>query len=125
MKLLGIDYGEKNIGLSICEFDMAQGFGEIYTNEAFLRISAICFQEKIEKIIIGLPEGRLKDKVKDFGQKLATTIKLPIVYWDETLTTNEAIKILISKKGQKKLRKKKEHQVAAGLILQSYIDNNL
>lgn len=122
MNLLGIDYGEKILGLAYSEGILSRSLSEINIKETD-RLKKICTSLQIEKIILGLPEGRLRPKVLVFAQTLKKILNLEIVVWDETLTSHEAIGMLIGVNKSRKKRQKKEHQVAAALILQSYLEN--
>lgn len=125
MKILGIDFGLKNIGLALSEGELAEPFGQLkITTMAFLveKLKTICLEQKIELIVLGLPEGKIATVVKQFGQNLQKTINLPLVFQDETLTSKEAIAKMIEAKKSLLKRKKEEHIIAACLILQAYLD---
>ena len=83
----------------------------------------------IEKIVIGYPvrldgsEGIQCEKVNRFASLLEKTFLLPVMKWPETLSTKEAEEILISSGVRWQKRKEKVDQLAACLILQSYLDN--
>lgn len=103
--ILGIDYGPKNIGLAISEGYIAQPLKVIHDVADLNKIVA---DLKIEKIIIGISEGKSLDIAKEFGRKLQTVLRLPVEFVDETLTSHEA--------GDK------QHAKAAAIILQRYLD---
>lgn len=129
MKLLGIDYGEKKIGLAIAdsEIKIASPYKILTNGEDILaKIREICQEEEIEKIIIGVPltlkssTSKQTKKVFNFINKLKKTIYLPIVEQDERLSSGYAKELL---KGMKV--KHFDDDVAAMIILQSWIDENL
>lgn len=125
MKLLAIDFGLKHLGLAIAEANLAQPYLALKVSDqvqAINRLSQICQKEKITKIILGLPEGALAYKVKDFGEELKKITKLPLVFTDETLTSKEAIQKMIEAGKPKKFRQKSDHLFSACLILQNYLD---
>jgi len=130
MNILGIDFGLKKIGLALAntESQLVDPLGTIEvkhkTQEVIRRIKTICEKEKVGKIVVGLPESGIVKKVKQFGNQLNKTTKLPIVYVDETLTSKEAIVRMIELGRRKKARRKKEDQFAAALILQNYFNKN-
>jgi len=113
VKILGIDYGRKNIGIAV-------GFrGVIETKpilrgkpkEIFSSLAEICRKEGIERIIIGISEGKMGEQTKRFAKRLTNVLKLPIELMDETLTTYEA----------KKLKKGKEFDsIAAAILLEKF-----
>lgn len=129
MKILAIDYGEKNLGIALTDGFLAHPYnfkGRLRIKRDKIKIKfikEIVLREKIEKIIIGVPEGKIKEKVKKFAEILKKAIKLPIVLWDETLTSQEAIKKMIEAGKKRKERKNKEHNIAAALILQDYLES--
>ncbi len=124
MKYLAIDYGEKKIGLATAETSIASPFKVIENNSDLMtNISQIIQNEKIDKIVIGLPEGLQGNKSKQyqsvlrFIDKLKNEIDIEIITQDEKLTSSLAQTLL---KGLK--NKKADDDVAAMLILQSYLD---
>ena len=90
--------------------------------EAWKKITLVCQREKIERIVLGLPKGRLASKVKKFGRELKEKTGLPVFFQDEDLTSQEAVREMIAIGKPKKRRKKEEHLLAACLILESYLD---
>lgn len=118
MKILGIDYGEKKIGLAIADGPLAEPLSIIGSRNWELGIRRICEEQGIEKIVVGVSEGKMAEKAKQFGRRLAEVVSLPIGYHDETLTTQEAI----AKMEEIGKRLKAEDAISAALILQSYLD---
>ena len=128
MKLLGIDYGDKKIGLAIADLEtkIATPY-KILTNQGdyLAKISEICQGEEIEKIIVGLPltlkssTSKQTKKVLDFIDKLKKTIYLPIIEQDERLSSGYAKELLKEMKV-----KHLDDDVAAMIILQSYLDES-
>ncbi len=83
-------------------------------------IAKTCSQEKIQEIVLGLPSG--SDRVKKFGQALSDATGLKVIFWDETLTSEEALaKMIQAGRGRKKRRRL--DAVSAALILQEYLDS--
>lgn len=123
MKILGIDFGLRKVGLAMSKGILVEPFGVIRNSDKLVdKIVEICQKEKIEKIIIGLPEGEIAMKVKAFAQKLLGKINLPVVFQDETLTTSQAVVKMIEGGKSKKARKEKEDAFAAACILQEYLE---
>jgi len=128
IKYLGLDYGAGKIGLAIAdsEIKLASPFKVLKNDQEFYdSFTRICKEEKIDKIIIGLPKG-LKGtksvqykKVKKFIKDLQKKIKLPILEQDEKYTTQYAQRLLKNSK-----KKNIDDDVAAMLILQSWLDKN-
>jgi putative transcription antitermination factor YqgF len=116
MKSLGIDYGAKRIGLAKSAGKTAVPFG-IIENDAglFGRISRICDEENIEKIVVGMPYANEEnDQMRDpqlFVDKLKKLLFIEVVIEDERMSTQMA-----------KKRGVDDDSVAAMYILQSYLD---
>lgn len=119
LRFLGIDYGLKKIGLAISEGFLVEPFGVFKNKKQLIKI---CEEQEIKKIIIGISEGKMAEKTRDFGSQLASRTGLPIEYQDETLTSEEAKKLMVKIGKPKKKRQKQEDAVAAALILQTYLD---
>ena len=123
MNLLSIDFGLKHIGLAISSGPLAEPFTQFPNDHKTIsRIIEICRIQKIDKIIIGLSENQMAKKTKDFAKILEKKLNTPIIFQDETLTSHQARRYLIQSGAKKKKRQEKDHQIAAAIILQSYID---
>lgn len=133
MRILGLDYGEKRIGVAVCDElgITAQGLPTLIrqTQKHDLEVLNRWIQQySIEKIVIGYPlrldgsEGIQCEKVKRFALLLEKKFMLPLIKWPETLSTKEAEEILISSGVRWRKRKEKVDRLAACLILQSYLD---
>ena len=134
MRILGIDYGDKNIGLAISDklLFTAQPLGLYKTinktedKKYFLQLAS---RYKVSKIVIGLPlrldgsAGTRVEKTKKFAAWLKKTLQLPIVMWDERLTTRQANFILNQQKIKDKKKKNLKDQVSANIILSSYLEH--
>jgi putative Holliday junction resolvase len=132
MRWLGIDYGDKRIGIAIS--DELQAFAHPYRTLLFdlqlLReIRKIVEQEDVAGIVVGLPKnmdgtlGPSAAKAQAFAERLAAElVPIEIRLWDERLTTVEAQKALhLAGKSARKSRKIID-QVAAQILLQNYLD---
>lgn len=123
MKVLAIDFGLSKIGLAFSEGTLVEPLGVIRNSDKLVdKIVEICQREKIERIVIGLPEGKIGLKVKAFSRKLMEKAKLLVVFQDETLTTQQAVVKMIEGGKSKKVRKEKEDAFAAACILQEYLE---
>jgi len=126
MRYLSIDYGLSHIGLAISEGILAETYGQLdYVSDEKLsdEILKICAKEKIDNVIIGISENEMADKTRAFAQKFAEKSCLKVELVDETLTSQEATRIMIESGKKKSDRQKKGHQTAAALILQEYLDS--
>jgi putative Holliday junction resolvase len=119
MKYLGIDYGNKKIGLAISEGDLPSAFKTLDTKGSIAQIKNICANENIEVVVIGKPALFLKSSFSKFLEGLEKEISAEIFVQDETLSSKYAQSALLYK--SKKNRNKSEHEVAAALILENYL----
>lgn len=133
MRILGLDYGEKRIGVAVCdELGLtAQGLPTLIrkTKKHDLEILSQWIRNySVESIVIGYPvrldgsEGIQCEKVNRFARVLNKTFLLPVMKWPETLSTKEAEEILILSGVRWQKRKEKVDRLAACLILQNYLD---
>ena len=131
--LLGMDLGEKRVGLSIS--DISQSIASNYTTlkkKKFslfsLELQTIIDKELICGIVIGLPlnmdgsEGPKCQSTRDFAKNFSNIVNLPITFWDERLTTVAAERSLLLADLSRKKRKQVVDSVAAVLILQNLLD---
>lgn len=134
MRILGLDYGSKRIGVAICDElgITAQVLATITRKNQEQDIEVIAgFIRRyvVERIVIGYPirldgtEGIQCEKVNRFIRILESTFSLPVIRWDETLTTKEAEEILIGANMRRKKRKNVVDKLAASLILQGYLNS--
>ena len=125
MRVLGIDYGKSKIGLAVgdTETKLSEPLKVLSMSNVKCQMSNIVQENNICKIIVGLTGGRMDEEIKDFGEKLAKETVLPVEYFDETLTTQDAQRILINSGGKRKKRKEKEDAVAAALMLENYLNS--
>lgn len=123
MKILAIDFGEAKIGLAISEGEIAQPRGVVLISNFQSPISNLCRKERVEKIIIGISEGKMGEKTKKLGEEIRKLTGLPVEYWDETLTSQEARSKMNEAQKPRMKKKSSEHSIAAALILQDYLDN--
>jgi putative Holliday junction resolvase len=125
MKILGIDYGRKKIGLAFAESLLAEPLKVLrYEDIKVLseEIAKLVNELGIEKIVVGVSEGTIAKEIRTFGKLLGNRLNIPIVYQDETLTTNDAQALAIKAGIKRKKRKEMEDAFAASLILQDYLD---
>lgn len=138
MRIMGLDYGSVTVGVAVSDAlgITAQAHSTITRKQenklrkTFAAIEEIIAEYKIEKIVLGLPKN-MDDSLGEralmtitFKEKLEKRVGLPVILWDERLTTWQADKILDETEFSKDRteRKKVIDQIAAQLILQSYMD---
>lgn len=134
MRLMGLDMGERRIGIALSDplqltaqgFSVFQRSGSLKKDLAYL--NQIIQSHGVQKIILGLPinmdgsEGKMAGKVRSFGQALEEATGLKIIFWDERLSTNTATRVLLEADLSRQKRKEKIDQVAAVVILQNFLD---
>lgn len=124
--ILGVDLGQKTTGLAISSGQLATPYKTIThknLDQAVNSIIQIIDIEKVDKVVIGFVKGQIQSLFDNFVEKLKKRKpQLEIIMWDETLTTRQARELQIKLQVPKNKRSKKEHEVAAGIILQSYLD---
>lgn len=123
MKYLGIDYGKNKVGLAISEGLTASPLKILEISglkDALSKVYSILKQEKIEEVVIGVPEsGQSYSLVKKFTKELEKVITVKEV--EETLTSHDALEKMI-KLGLKKSKRRQEDSYAAVIILQNYLN---
>lgn len=126
--ILGIDLGQKTTGVAISEGTLTTPHSTITHKsiaDAAAKIAQICDQLEVDKVILGFVQGKIKSQFENFARCLKEQKpNLKIVFWDETLTTRQALDTMIKLQVPKQKRAQKEHEVAAAIILQSWIDNH-
>jgi len=134
MRILGLDYGTKRIGVALCdELGLTgQGLTTIAwknQNQVLNALGVLVRNHGVEKIVIGYPlrldgtEGIQCEKVNSFARLLEARFSIPVIKWDETLSTQAAEEILIQSRMRREKRKKIVDKLAAGIILQGYLDS--
>ncbi|WP_459168016.1 Holliday junction resolvase RuvX [Natronospora cellulosivora (SeqCode)] len=135
MRKMGLDYGDKTIGVAISDKLgwTAQNKGVIRRknlSDDFAELEEYIEEYEVDEIIVGLPKnmdgtmGKRVDKTKQFINFLKKRLDIPINLWDERLTSKEAENILLEADLSRAKRKKYVDQIAAAIILQSYLDAN-
>lgn len=133
-RVLGIDYGERRVGLAVSDplGIIAQGLQTIHrTTDVQLldRLETVVDEYAVKKIVIGLPlslKGRMGDKaleVTQFIERLKSRFQLPVIAWDERMTTSAAHRTMHEMGHKAKGAKENIDRIAAVLILQSYLDS--
>lgn len=134
MRILGVDFGDKNIGLAVSDklLITAQALGSYRVKneeEDKKYFKDLVSKYEIEEIVIGLPlrmdgtPGTRVQKTQKFASWLENVLKLPIVLWDERLTTKQALDILNQQKISGKKKKKLKDQISATIILSVYLES--
>ncbi len=133
MRIMGLDVGEKRIGIAISDPMgwTAQGHSVLQRSVLEIdikNINQLCQEYEVEIVVIGLPrnmDGSIGPKaleVQEFAQLLENSLGINIAYWDERLTTKSAERVLIEADLSRRRRKQVIDKMAAVYILQAYLD---
>jgi putative Holliday junction resolvase len=134
MRVLALDVGEKRIGIAkpdetgtlavphsvYCRKNLAEDVASLAT---------LCQELRIEALVVGLPlnmdgtEGPQAKKVREFAEKLAEVVKVPVFYVDERWTTKEAERAMREAGEQPSREKEKVDALSAVLILQAWLES--
>jgi len=127
MNLLGIDYGEKKIGLAISTGKLAEPLSVLRVKteeEAIKKVIQVVQVEHVGQVIIGMSEGETAEKTKIFVEKLRNQLlPIPVEVYDETLSTHEAQELSRQTGMTREKRRSMEDAFAASVILQNYLDS--
>jgi len=134
-RIMSIDYGDKRIGIAITDplgmfakpYTTIENRGEAYI---FAEINKIVAEQKITKIIVGLPISTQNADtaktlvVRTFFQSLSANIPVELQLWDERYTTCDATDYLKERGINWREGRKVIDQIAAAMILKSYLGQN-
>jgi putative Holliday junction resolvase len=134
MRILALDHGTKRIGVAVSdelkliatplEFIPAEPFAGLLA-----RLKDILREKEVELILVGMPRnmdgsyGPAALKVREFVGALKEAVTIPILTWDERLTSAQAQRFLIQGGVRREQRKEKVDKTAAAILLQSYLDS--
>ncbi|MBO5461616.1 MAG: Holliday junction resolvase RuvX [Ruminococcus sp.] len=137
MRIMGLDYGTKTVGVAISDALLltAQGIETIERKEenklrrTCARIEELIKEYEVDRIVLGFPKhmnndiGERAKKSAEFGEMLKKRIGLEVIMWDERMTTISAERVLIESDVRRENRKKYIDKIAAVFILQGYLDS--
>ena len=132
MRVLAVDYGERRTGIAVSDKIglTAQGLETIEVkkeDEIPDRVASVVKETGAETIVVGLPlnmngtESEKSGKVREFAALLSEITAVPVVFWDERMTTMQAQRVM--REMNKKTHKNKPllDKISATLILQEYL----
>ena len=134
MRILGLDIGAKRIGIAVSDPLGITAQNRGFINRGTVRETIALLREEIarhdvQRIIVGLPlnmngsEGESARLIRNFSRRIERQMQLPVILWDERLTTAEADTLMKSAGLSRKKRSRLLDGMAAQLILQSYLDS--
>lgn len=136
MRVMGLDFGSKTVGVAVSDSLLitAQGL-EIIRREqenklrrTLARIEELVKEYEVEEIVLGYPKnmnntiGERGEKTEEFKGMVERRTGIPVVLWDERLTTAAADRAMMEAGIRRENRKKYVDQIAATFILQGYLD---
>lgn len=136
MRILGLDFGSKTVGVAVSDGLLltAQGV-EIVRRQSpnklrqtLARIESLAAEYEADRIVLGYPknmnntEGERCEKTKEFKEMLERRTGLPVILWDERLTTVAADNYMMEAGIRRENRKDYVDEIAAVFILQGYLD---
>lgn len=136
MRIMGLDFGSKTVGVAVSDELLltAQGLEIIRRKEenkqrqTLARIEELIVEYGVTEIVLGYPKnmndtlGDRVQKTEEFKEKLERRTGLPVVLWDERLTTVAADKLMMEAGIRRENRKDYVDQIASSFILQGYLD---
>lgn len=138
MRVMGLDVGTKTVGVAISdEFGWtAQGLTTLKIDEdeknyGFTELGEIIKDHQVDRIVVGLPKnmngtiGPRGEACQFYASELERLFALPVVLWDERLSTMAAERVLLEADVSRKKRKKVIDKMAASIILQNFLDSKL
>ena len=137
MRILGLDYGSRTVGVAVSDplLLTAQGLETItreresHLRRTYARIEELIREYQVERIVLGYAtnmndtEGERVQKTKEFRDALERRTGLDVVLWDERLSTVASERTLIEGGVRRENRKKYVDKLAAVWILQGYLDS--
>ena len=136
MRILGLDYGSKTVGVAVSDplgftaqgVEIIRRKSENKMRQTLARIEELIAQYQVEEIVLGLPKnmnntlGDRAEKSLELKETLERRTGLPDVMWDERLTTVSANRVLMETGVRRENRKEHVDEIAAVFILQGYLD---
>lgn len=130
---MGIDYGTRRIGIAVSDPGRTMAHPvttvEVKSDGSHItKILELARTYNVSMMVIGMPYnmdgsmGPRAQQVRRWGEELAETARLPVEFWDERLSTFEAHDLLMRHEVRPGRRKRALDRIAAGVILQSYLD---
>ncbi|HEU5407107.1 MAG TPA: Holliday junction resolvase RuvX [Nitrospira sp.] len=132
-RILALDYGTKRIGVALSDelgwtAQPLETFERRTLDWDVTHIAALVGMHNVERVVLGLPlqldgrEGPAVRAMREFTVKLEAGLSVPIVRWDERMTTKAAEELLIAADVSRKKRKGIVDRIAAAILLRSYLE---
>ena len=136
MRIMGLDYGSKTVGVAISDAlcltaqgkEIVRRKSENKLRQTLARLEELIAEYEVTEIVLGFPKnmnntiGERAEKSLEFKEILEKRTGLPVVMWDERLTTVEAHRTMMETGVRRENRSKFVDEIAAVFILQGYLD---
>lgn len=131
-RILALDYGTKRIGVALSDelgwtAQPLETFERRTLDRDLAHIAELVVLHEVERVVLGVPlqldgrEGPAVRAMREFAEKLEAGISVPLILWDERMTTKAAEDLLIAADVSRKKRKGAVDRIAAALLLQSFL----
>lgn len=136
MRIMGLDFGSKTVGVAISDELLLTAQGkeiirrksESKLRQTLARIEELAREWQVERIVLGYPknmnntEGERCAKTREFQEQIQRRTGLPVTLWDERLTTVAADRAMMEGGISREKRSQHVDKIAAVFILQGYLD---
>ncbi len=137
IRVMGLDYGSKTVGVAVSDplgltaqgLEIIRRPQENKLRRTLARISELASQYEVTEFVLGFPKnmnntlGERAEKTLEFRDRLSRRTDLPVILWDERLTTVEANRTMMESGVRREKRAEYVDKIAAVLILQGYLDS--
>ena len=133
-RILGLDYGRRRIGVAVSDplgltAQPLSTWVGLSWDEIVEKVGTLIEEMGVERVILGFPltlkgeRGHMAREVEKFGTQLNRQISIPVIFWDERLTSVQSKRIIQTMKEQPSRKKERVDLIAAVLLLQNYMDH--
>ncbi len=137
IRIMGLDYGSRTVGVAVSDplgitaqgVEIIRRTSEKKLRRTLARIEELIREYQVTSIVLGYPKnmnntvGERAEKSLEFKEMLERRTGLPVIMWDERLTTAAANRVLMEGGVRRENRKEYVDRIAAGYILQGYLDS--
>jgi putative Holliday junction resolvase len=131
-RILALDYGTKRIGVALSDelgwtAQPLETFERRTLDRDIAHIATLVQLHEVARVILGLPlqldgrQGPAVEAMREFATTLEARVPVPLVLWDERMTTKAAEDLLITADVSRRKRKGAVDRIAAAILLQSYL----
>jgi len=133
-RCLGLDVGDRRIGVAVSDplgwtASPLPPVERVSWKKDLARVRSLLEENRVEIVVVGLPirmdgtRGERAERTLEFVRRLQATTRVPVVTWDERLSTREAERRMVEDDVRREKRREVIDGIAASLILQGYLDN--